>query len=75
MTEDRIERDTLISAPLERVWSLVATPGFWVADEASVAGAVVVWFGLRPRGRQDEATAVAEPASQGTTEELTASVD
>jgi uncharacterized protein YndB with AHSA1/START domain len=40
MTEDRIERDTLIGAPLERVWSLVATPGFWVADEASVAGMV-----------------------------------
>ncbi|TQM83034.1 uncharacterized protein YndB with AHSA1/START domain [Saccharothrix saharensis] len=40
MSEDRIERDTLIEAPLERVWSLVATPGFWVADEASVAGTV-----------------------------------
>ena len=34
MTEDRIERETLIAAPLERVWSLVATPGFWVYDEA-----------------------------------------
>lgn len=40
MSEDRIERDTLIEAPLERVWSLVATPGFWVADEESVAGTV-----------------------------------
>jgi uncharacterized protein YndB with AHSA1/START domain len=40
VSEDRIERDTLIEAPLERVWSLVATPGFWVADEASVAGTV-----------------------------------
>ncbi|WP_439679917.1 SRPBCC domain-containing protein [Embleya sp. MST-111070] len=40
MSEDRIERDTLIDAPLERVWSLVAVPGFWVADEASVAGTV-----------------------------------
>lgn len=29
---DRIERDTLIAAPLERVWSLVAQPGFWAAD-------------------------------------------
>ncbi|GAB3051925.1 SRPBCC family protein [Intrasporangium mesophilum] len=34
MTEDRIERETLISAPLERVWSLVAAPGFWVYDKA-----------------------------------------
>ncbi|WP_327434684.1 SRPBCC domain-containing protein [Streptomyces sp. NBC_01236] len=40
MSDDRIERDTLIAAPMERVWSLVATPGFWVADEASVAGTV-----------------------------------
>jgi uncharacterized protein YndB with AHSA1/START domain len=40
MSEDRIERDTLIDAPLERVWSLVAQPGFWVADEASLAGTV-----------------------------------
>ncbi|WP_433438327.1 SRPBCC domain-containing protein [Nonomuraea sp. CA-141351] len=40
MSEDRIERETLIAAPLERVWSLVATPGFWVADEATVAGTV-----------------------------------
>ena len=40
MSEDRIERDTLIEAPLERVWSLVAEPGFWVADEESVAGTV-----------------------------------
>jgi uncharacterized protein YndB with AHSA1/START domain len=40
MSEDRIERDTLIEAPLERVWSLVAEPGFWVADEEGVAGTV-----------------------------------
>ncbi|WP_433237756.1 SRPBCC domain-containing protein [Streptosporangium sp. CA-135522] len=40
MSEDRIERDTLIEASLERVWALVAVPGFWVADEASVAGTV-----------------------------------
>ncbi len=38
MSEDRIERETLIDASLERVWSLVATPAFWVAEEASVAG-------------------------------------
>lgn len=41
MTEDRIERETLIAAPLERVWSLVAQPGFWaVADEGSLSGTV-----------------------------------
>ncbi|WP_327256933.1 SRPBCC domain-containing protein [Streptomyces sp. NBC_01244] len=40
MNADRIERDTLIEAPLERVWSLVAEPGFWVADEGSLAGMV-----------------------------------
>jgi uncharacterized protein YndB with AHSA1/START domain len=40
MSEDRIERETLIAAPLERVWSLVAEPGFWVADKASLPGTV-----------------------------------
>ncbi|WP_188197674.1 SRPBCC domain-containing protein [Nonomuraea sp. SYSU D8015] len=40
MSEDRIERETLIAAPLERVWTLVAEPGFWVADETSVSGTV-----------------------------------
>jgi uncharacterized protein YndB with AHSA1/START domain len=40
MSEDRIERDTLIAAPVERVWPLVATPGFWVADEGTVDGTV-----------------------------------
>ncbi|WP_369383006.1 SRPBCC domain-containing protein [Streptomyces sp. cg36] len=40
MSEDRIERETLIEAPLERVWSLVAEPGFWVADKASLPGTV-----------------------------------
>src|SRR5260370_12986715 len=38
MSEDRIERETLIAAPRERVWSLVAEPGFWVADKASLPG-------------------------------------
>lgn len=33
MAEDRIERETLIAASVERVWSLVATPGWWVSDE------------------------------------------
>ncbi|MFF2076762.1 SRPBCC domain-containing protein [Kitasatospora sp. NPDC058162] len=40
MSEDRIERETLIEAPLERVWSLVAEPGFWVADKAGLPGTV-----------------------------------
>jgi uncharacterized protein YndB with AHSA1/START domain len=40
MSENRIERETLIAASLERVWSLVAQPGFWVADEASLPGTV-----------------------------------
>lgn len=38
MSEDRIERETLIAAPLERVWSLVTQPGFWVAEEADLPG-------------------------------------
>ncbi|WP_406455867.1 SRPBCC domain-containing protein [Streptomyces sp. NBC_00876] len=42
MSEDRIERETLIEAPLERVWTLVAQPGFWVADPASLPGTVAV---------------------------------
>ena len=40
MNEDRIERDTLIEASLERVWSFVAQPAFWVADKASLPGTV-----------------------------------
>ncbi|WP_116209592.1 SRPBCC domain-containing protein [Streptomyces olivoreticuli] len=40
MMEDRIERETLIEAPLDRVWSLVAEPGFWVGDKASLPGTV-----------------------------------
>ncbi|MFC8452655.1 SRPBCC domain-containing protein [Kitasatospora sp. NPDC057223] len=40
MSEDRIESETLIEASLERVWSLVAEPGFWVADPASLPGTV-----------------------------------
>ncbi|WP_328303057.1 SRPBCC domain-containing protein [Streptomyces sp. NBC_00435] len=38
MNTDRIERETLIEASLERVWSLVAEPGFWVADEGTLTG-------------------------------------
>lgn len=40
MSENQIERETLIAAPLERVWSLVTEPGFWVADTASLPGTV-----------------------------------
>ncbi|WP_345630167.1 SRPBCC domain-containing protein [Rugosimonospora acidiphila] len=40
MSEDRIEREVVIAAPLERVWSLVAEPGFWVAEPASASGTV-----------------------------------
>ncbi|MFE2413905.1 hypothetical protein ACFXDE_36800 [Kitasatospora sp. NPDC059408] len=35
-----IERETLIEASLERVQSLVAEPGFRVADKASLPGTV-----------------------------------
>ncbi|MFD9002362.1 SRPBCC domain-containing protein [Streptomyces sp. NPDC059582] len=42
MSEDRIERETLIAASMERVWSLVAQPGFWVAEKASLPGTVAV---------------------------------
>ncbi|MFF1799267.1 SRPBCC domain-containing protein [Kitasatospora sp. NPDC058263] len=40
MSEDRIERETLIAASPELVWTLVAQPGFWVAEEASLVGTV-----------------------------------
>lgn len=40
MTTDRIERDTLIAAPQDRVWAMVAQPGWWVADEGSLADEV-----------------------------------
>jgi len=29
---DRIEREILIDAPIERVWSLVSEPGWWIGD-------------------------------------------
>ncbi|MDX8030074.1 SRPBCC domain-containing protein [Lentzea sp. BCCO 10_0856] len=35
MTVDRIERETVIEAPLERVWQLVTEPGWWVASTPS----------------------------------------
>ncbi|MGC5039838.1 SRPBCC domain-containing protein [Streptomyces sp. DT190] len=52
MSEDRIERETLIAAPLERVWTLVAQPGFWAADKASLPGTVA---------REGESTVVKNP--------------
>ncbi|UYM05093.1 SRPBCC domain-containing protein [Solicola gregarius] len=42
MTDDRIERDTLIAAPLERVWDLVARPGWWAADGEHETGTMAV---------------------------------
>lgn len=42
MSVDRIERDTLIAAPIERVWPLVTEPGFWAADEPNLTGAAAV---------------------------------
>ncbi len=41
MTEDRIEREILIAAAPERVWPLVAEPGFWATDDESVRGTAV----------------------------------
>jgi uncharacterized protein YndB with AHSA1/START domain len=29
---DRIEREILINAPVERVWRLVSEPGWWIGD-------------------------------------------
>ncbi|MQA95537.1 MAG: polyketide cyclase [Streptosporangiales bacterium] len=55
MTEDRIERETLIAASQETVWALVAKPGFWVADETSLAGVVA----------QEGASMVAKNAEHG----------
>ena len=42
MDMDRITRETLIDAPVERVWALVTQPGFWVADPAALAGTEAV---------------------------------
>ncbi|MEV0650789.1 SRPBCC domain-containing protein [Phytomonospora sp. NPDC050363] len=38
MNDNEIKRDILIEAPIERVWTLVAEPGFWVADKAGLPG-------------------------------------
>lgn len=39
MSQDRIECETLIDASVEQVWSIVAEPGVWVADEPAGASA------------------------------------
>ncbi|MDI2132069.1 SRPBCC domain-containing protein [Yinghuangia seranimata] len=39
MNDDRIERETLIEASLDRVWTLVTQPGFWVAEPDEGAAA------------------------------------
>lgn len=31
-TPDRIEREIVIDAPMERVWALVAEPGWWIGE-------------------------------------------
>jgi uncharacterized protein YndB with AHSA1/START domain len=38
MTLDQIERDIFIAAAPERVWPLVAEPGFWATDDESIRG-------------------------------------
>jgi uncharacterized protein YndB with AHSA1/START domain len=38
---DRIEREVFIAAPPERVWPLVAEPGFWATDDEGVRGTQV----------------------------------
>lgn len=40
MRSDSIEREIVIAAAPERVWPLVAEPGFWVTDDESVRGTV-----------------------------------
>ena len=32
MTNDRIEREIFIDAPMEKVWSLISEPAWWVGD-------------------------------------------
>ena len=39
--DERIEREILIAAAPERVWPLVAEPGFWATDDDSVRGTTV----------------------------------
>jgi uncharacterized protein YndB with AHSA1/START domain len=39
---DRIEREIVSAAPPERVWPLVAEPGFWATDDESIRGTQAV---------------------------------
>ncbi|MGW3347232.1 SRPBCC domain-containing protein [Nonomuraea rubra] len=41
MIGDRIEREIVIAASPERVWPLVAEPGFWAADDETFRGTTV----------------------------------
>ncbi|GLZ48316.1 hypothetical protein Acsp06_45010 [Actinomycetospora sp. NBRC 106375] len=45
MSIDRIEREIVIAAPPERVWPLVAEPGFWATDDEGVRGTQVTETG------------------------------
>jgi uncharacterized protein YndB with AHSA1/START domain len=38
MADNRIEREIMIAAAPERVWPLVAEPGFWATDSESIRG-------------------------------------
>jgi uncharacterized protein YndB with AHSA1/START domain len=42
MDADRIEREIVIAAAPERVWPLVAEPGFWATDDEDVRGTQAV---------------------------------
>lgn len=37
-TNDRIEQDVTIHAPLDRVWALVTQPGWWVPTDVEESG-------------------------------------
>ncbi|GAB3508866.1 SRPBCC domain-containing protein [Amycolatopsis cihanbeyliensis] len=52
-TPDRIEREILIDAPVERVWSLVTEPGWWISDAGDRAG--------RRRWREGDLEVVEDP--------------
>ena len=39
-TQDRIERTVQIDAPRDRVWALVATPGWWIGEDGITANRV-----------------------------------
>ncbi|GAA0391622.1 SRPBCC family protein [Microbispora corallina] len=40
MIDNRIEREILIAAAPEKVWPLVAEPGFWATDDEATHGTV-----------------------------------